>query len=1054
LEKISTHVNELQIRLLGPTLIGDGANRVALRSLPERVLWVLAAAMPDRISSDELATAVWEEDLPPTWQSALRTHVATVRRVLGSCPHAPQLVHDRSGYVLAGNMNDIDIHRFRDLVQRSRSAESAEQQKALLDLANELWGSPPFQRTMNADLHAMADRLVGLREEAERQRHLLAVELGGAESVVEQLGPAAHEDPSNLSVIEPYAAALIALERIDEARKALSKHRFSIESFGLEPGPGVTALERRLLSIQLKGAKGNIRSLAYRLPPMLKNSGRFVGREKLLAQFSEDLAAGDMSYVVFQGPPGYGKTQIGIEIARIASEMNIPVLAAWAEEHGSPFQLLGDLLQPWKGLIDGISVEVVENLLGSISDASSSHRLVVVLEDIQFADLATAKLLRRLVRREPIDGVLFVLTVRDAFRNAAVEQLLLDLHKVDSSRIVAVEALSLEETVDLVRVDRRMSQSAAWTEATRLYRLSEGVPLVLDLLLRNEMQDSRLMPISAMEAVVSSASRLEEDLLKIVITGALLGLDVELPIVADACGVSFARVCDAFDAAHNAGLSDRRVGKRTRFRHSLIRQALFETRSLVWRCEMHRALAEALERRAGDVFAVLQQRAWALPNETTTKEFERLLTGARQLQTANRWEESLAIIDVMEIVANTSPSWMNDEQLFEFLLLKAQACDGCADAGLARLSFRRAFRLAQTVGNPAWVFQTAIAAGGSSQPIDGDTERSEWLREAFAPSSGLDERLRIEALAEFIYVRALASVDDDVELALAELHRLVASVDDDRSRAFDAHATLVTQLSLPNASERLELAKSASPFGYAGPPEVATTPLLAQMQACLQLGLRSEAEAGLIAIEELANRRQRPGDRWVLLLIRSVLEEWDGNLESAMRYAEMARSLSLRHEIYGGREAWALFLIARAWRVGDIEGLTRFAQVDSTSSSALAMTAMIYAQLGDLRKASSIARDAYALLANEPRYLGWVGATLALGEAVARAAPSMVPAVQELLIGHSGLIVVNGLVPTSCFGPVDRVLALLAKSNGDEKGSAHFRKRCVEQLSKARLRWE
>lgn len=45
---------------------------------------VVNEGMP--VCREQLATAVWGDEAPPTWASALRTAVATVRKALAPCP--------------------------------------------------------------------------------------------------------------------------------------------------------------------------------------------------------------------------------------------------------------------------------------------------------------------------------------------------------------------------------------------------------------------------------------------------------------------------------------------------------------------------------------------------------------------------------------------------------------------------------------------------------------------------------------------------------------------------------------------------------------------------------------------------------------------------------------------------------------------------------------------------------------------------------------------------------------------------------------------------------
>jgi hypothetical protein len=479
---------------------------------------------------------------------------------------------------------------------------------------------------------------------------------------------------------------------------------------------------------------------------------------------------------------------------------------------------------------------------------------------------------------------------------------------------------------------------------------------------------------------------------------------------------------------------------------------LWSCRSLVWRCQQHRELAEVLARRAADVFVVTQQLAWTLVGETSNGLLNDVLSGVEGLQAQQRWEESLAIIEIVESVLDSKPWWAQHADHFRFSMLAGSAADGSADASTARTYFRNARRFAELDENPDWYFQVAIASSGSSQPLDGDRERVAWLRTAFDPATGLQDKYRIEALAEFTYVRGLVALDDEVAAAVVEMQRLSVELTDDKSKAFAAHGTLVTTLSSPDAFARLEQSNEALKWGHAASPEIAVTPFLTKVFSLLQLGRESEAASEVLAIEALVNLRQRSGDRWLVHLIRALLEEWRGDQEFADRHTAMAWDLALRHDIQGGREAWGLFQISRAWRTHDETMMSRFANDHADAVVFQQATRSLFlAWQGDEEKLRAQLRRVVGALETQPKFLGWLGACLLAAEAASIAAPSFIPTLQRLLIPHSGLFVVTGLVPASTFGPVDRVLALMSRSMGDFDEYERLCEGALDQMKRAGL---
>ncbi len=1055
-------MNEPSVRLLGPTKIVGSSGDETLPALLQRVLWVLVAASPLEVSTERLASVLWEDRAPTNWNSSLRTHVVRLRRILEQSNSGLTVDHNGNGYFLVGDMANVDLHRFRSVIEKAKSSDSAAEQKQLLEQAVGLWSREPFEGVEDGQLRALADRLAGLYAEANKTRLVLAVELGEEHSVIRELESAADEDPTDIAIVEPLAAAYLAVDNRDAAQRLLRRHRDALEAVGFEPGVGLAALERRLLVRMLQDSEPQARLLD--IPVGLRTGTFAFGREPEIAQFREALAIGSTSYFLVHGPSGMGKSCLTAELGRFCNQQGIPVLAAWAEEHSPPYQPISDLLRPWSEHIYGANLETLETVLASIIDVSPAGRLLVIIEDLHFSDLATIKLLRRLLKREPIDGVTFVFTVRDAVRSSAVEQLVQEIRSLAVSKAIPVGPLSREAIFELIcsmnahdHMDSSVQLGSAvaesWTRSGRLFRSSVGVPIVLRLLLANNPIELPQIPLDIEELVEQAVLRLNTGDADVLAVGALLTSGFEVSVVAETCAMSIARVLDAVDRASKVGLCDRRSGNRVRYSHELIRQALKSRQTEVWRCRSHLAVAAVLERRDGDPYVAAYHHASALVDETSTEVLDKVLFSVSSLQLANRWEESLTLLEIVQPSLLEQPWFFHVKQLFDFYLLFGKALDGCADSLASRGYFRSAISVAERESNATWIFEVAIASAGSSQPLDGDRERVNWLQRAFDSTAGLEKHLRVEALAEFVYLKALDSVDNSVVRALEELELLAEEVGTDRARGFAAHGSLVACLNDPDPMGRIEQAKRAHAWVNSVPPEIGVTPYLTKIASLLQLGRPQEALVELVTVEEFADKRQRPGDRWVLHVLRATLDEWFGDEVSADRYARMAKNLAVRHEIHGGREAWGLFQIARAIRGSDPTSLQPFVLSDnSVDIYSVALASLHNARMGELQPSRLLLRRVVPALAEGANYLGWLGAMLVAGEAASVSAPEFAAILENLLLPYSGLAAINGLVSTSTFGPVDRVLSMLALARRDESKAAFYERQSIEFCSRAGLK--
>ena len=1043
-DRLDEHVSEDPlIRVLGRTRIGLPGAEVILSAHIERTLWVLVGNMPNPVTPDTFAAVIWGEEPIANWKAALRGYLPKLRKVLEACPGAPQLVRVNGGYALQGDASTIDFYRFQNALSRAQTKESLGDERRFRDEASGLWGGVPFLNSDYLPLQTLADRWVDLFEENERERTLLAVELGDAELVMGRLQTDFEADPTDVSVVEPLVGAYLSLGRISDAQNVLVRSRAVLEDRGFGTPPSFAVLEGRVLTSELEARRSD--GILTELPALLRQERFLVGRQTEIDEFKRDLLSDRVAFVVLQGPAGIGKSQLAGAFAREAVRENIPVVAAWADEHSPPLQAISDLIQPWTEILGAASAESLEMLLTSLAKLSPEQRVLVVIEDLHFVDLATSKALRRLVRRGSVPGVTMLFTVRDAYRNSAVEQLLRDLQSLENARVRHLGALSVEDTFAMVQQAEKLPPAAAWTRANRLHRLSAGFPLVLDFLiaganveLRDGMTDDSsdeepsslstepgqvrvhgqhreprepgelypLKPVDASAVTLSAAGRLSESDLDIVVVGALSGLEVELPVLVDAVSKSIAEVLDAVDRAHEIGLTDLRSTVTVRFRHPLIQRALWESRSAVWRCEKHKLLAAALVKRSADPFAVCQQLALALPNETTDDLLRDIFAGVEFLHEAHRWEEAFALLETVSSTIDLKPWWVTSSDLFEYYLLSGVAADGCADGELARSFFRKAKALADTDGRADWLFRVAVRSSGSSQPLDGDAERADWLRQSFDPARGLEDSGRVQALAEFVYLRSLSAVDDEVTECVAEMERLAERINDSPARAHHAHGALAASLTSNNAKLRLKTSVDARKWGDSVPPEIAMTPVLTEVYSLLQLGRRHEIVHQISDVETLVRKRQRPGDWWMVHLLRAMLAEWDGDIETADNESQMARKLAIRHDIHGGREAWGLFQIARVYRTDDRVMARRFVtDSDELTLVEQAVAAMFFARDGQLDVARRIVDRVVAALELGLLNLEWLSACLAAGEAASLSASAVTTRLIDLLVPYSGLFV-------------------------------------------------
>lgn len=235
----------LLIRVLGPVDVqtADGVRPIGSRN--ERALlagMVLAAGRSVPISL--LAQAVWGEQPPGAADASIHTYVSRLRHLVG---HETIELTDHS-YRLVVGRDDVDATRFEDLVDAaSRSRDDPVRCADLCRTALGLWRGVPFGDLGDDETF----RLEGFRLE---QLRLIVmelalgaeIELGHHEIAAAELESAVEEHPYRERLWYLLADALRRDGRRIEALRACNRLRVVLADAGLEPGPELVELERRI----------------------------------------------------------------------------------------------------------------------------------------------------------------------------------------------------------------------------------------------------------------------------------------------------------------------------------------------------------------------------------------------------------------------------------------------------------------------------------------------------------------------------------------------------------------------------------------------------------------------------------------------------------------------------------------------------------------------------------------------------------------------------------------------------------------------------------------
>jgi DNA-binding CsgD family transcriptional regulator/tetratricopeptide (TPR) repeat protein len=314
-----------------------------------------------------------------------------------------------------------------------------------------------------------------------------------------------------------------------------------------------------------------------------------VGRDEEIAAIRAALdaaQAGNRPVIVLRGEAGIGKTGLLGRLVEEAERRRFEIRLGRATEleRDAPLALFrGALALPD---VDESSPDSRWQRLAAVSSALDDSRPVaLVLDDLHWGDPASLELVDLLLRRPPRTSHLIALGLRPgdvadsvvaACRASGRTVQVLDLGPL--SRLVADELLGSDRT-DAERDD--------------LYERAGGNPLLLQELGRSDTGGP--VPRGIVAAVADELGSLGPDAVALARAGSLLGDPFDLDIARAIAGLDLDRALAAVDRLAIQGLV--RGGgnlKEFRFRHPVVRSAIYEGQALATRLLGHAHAAEAL----------------------------------------------------------------------------------------------------------------------------------------------------------------------------------------------------------------------------------------------------------------------------------------------------------------------------------------------------------------------------------------------------------------------------------------------------------------------------
>jgi serine/threonine protein kinase/class 3 adenylate cyclase len=389
----------------------------------------------------------------------------------------------------------------------------------------------------------------------------------------------------------------------------------------------------------------------------------FVGREAELRQLQsafDGALSGNGALVMVVGEPGIGKTSVCEQLATYAAMRGGRTLRGHCYEEGSlslpylPFvealrtyvldrdpdalrSELGsnapyvarivselrdklDVEPPGAGDPDDDRWRLLQGVTTFLRNAANVQPLVIVLEDLHWADKGTLDVLTHIARS--LEGAR--LCIVGTYRDVEVDRLhplsgaLAELRRITNFSRVTLRGLGADDVQKML--GNIAGREVPWALAEQVHRQTEGNPLFVQEVLRYLVEEGFLqrdshgalqrpssdislamqIPEGLRDVIGKRLSRLSPETNKVLAVAAVIGRDFRLDVLQDVANVTEEELYAALEEASGKGVLEERRQQGSlgyRFAHAFLRQTLYEEIFTPRRIRTHQQVARAMETR-------------------------------------------------------------------------------------------------------------------------------------------------------------------------------------------------------------------------------------------------------------------------------------------------------------------------------------------------------------------------------------------------------------------------------------------------------------------------
>jgi len=1049
-------LGEVSVALFGGLkIVGDGRDVTeALPGHQGRLLFAYVAAhWPEAVTRESAYTLFWGDPLPDNVSGRFRPLLRKTREPLWD-----DAISGRE--TLRLSLPDGARFDLRDALEGLERVERGEAGLEAAELAVETF-SREFLVGFQADF-------VQVRAREFEDYHRRALE------AVAQLAPPERAEQAARRLVQLFPLRERGWELLIEAQIALDNVNEALATYD--------ELVRLLRERQDSRPSDRLRELHAELlrltdeppPPAAPvQVGGFVGREEQLATLRSAwrrASTGPAEIVLLDGPAGIGKTRLARQFAAEVAADGGAVLYGRADQEAlttfQPFvEALGQLLRDGNETFAG-DREILGRLLpdlgpggdeatGAESDpalrfrffqavaallarAGSTWPLLLILDDLHWADKPTLMLLRHLLRAPGLRRVLVIGTLRPETGEALADFLHL-LYRDRGTDPVVLGGLDLEGVRALVR--DRLGQAPPAGVLERLLGLTRGNAFFIEEILRalgpgglDEAALDRVgVPKGVKEVILRHVRTLSPAAQELLTMAAVIGRQAPFDVLERLFADALSPLSEALDARLIEPAESPEV---TAFTHALVRETLYGELRGPLLTRAHLRVAEAIKAGPEPHNPAELAHHYALAARPGPARHYSRLAGQQAARLFSYDEAATHYRRALDLLGEA-----DERERCDLLLDLARVYYFSGDPR-ARETYQAALDSARARGAAEQFARATLGLGARFwEAAYAGSQLRELLEEAVGLVTEADGLWRARVLARLAETLAFLGEDGAAAAWAGEALDLGRRLGDQDVLVQTLLARHISRLDIEHLDERLELMDELVALGD-GHAERGAECRHWRLYDLLEAGDVRAARAEHARLAELAAELRRPLFDLLAAGWTAALADLAGDRAAADEWAQQLPGLAERARARDGESTWASQVFARRRREGTLSSLADVTERLARKGRAgwLPALGILHAELGDHAAAAAVLVQCGPPEAVPEGPFRLV--TLALMADLSALVGDRSPALYAALAPYAHRWVVIGY--SSCWGPVDAFLALLAEGADAERHARAAHARVLE----------